>query len=54
MDMNAHAQFLRRQALALRGLARRSPQIAEALIRLADQLEAMADEVAGRLGSTES
>jgi hypothetical protein len=45
MKTNEHAAFLRRQVAALRDLARRSPQIAEALRRLADQLEAMANEV---------
>jgi hypothetical protein len=53
MDINAHAKFLRTQAAALRGLAQRSPQIAEALRRLADQLAAMAEEVEGKTGSTE-
>jgi hypothetical protein len=33
-------------------LAGRSPQLAEALRRLADQLEAMADEVDGGQGPT--
>jgi len=53
MNSNAHTQFLRRQAEALRALARRSPQLAEALRRLADQLEAMASEVDGGQGSAE-
>jgi hypothetical protein len=48
METNAHAEFLRRQAASLRDLARRSPQIAEALRRLADQLSDMADEVDGK------
>jgi hypothetical protein len=54
MNTNAHAEFLRRQATTLRELARRSPQIAEALRRLAAQLEQMADEVEGKPGSTEN
>lgn len=36
----------------MRTLAGRSTQLAEALRRLADQLEAMADEVDGGRGST--
>lgn len=48
METNAHAEFLRRQAVALRDLALRSPRIAEALRRLADQLDEMADEVDGK------
>jgi vacuolar-type H+-ATPase catalytic subunit A/Vma1 len=53
MSTNAHAEFFRRQAVALRELATRSPNIAEALRRLADQLDEMADEVDGKLGSLE-
>jgi hypothetical protein len=44
MDNDTHAAFLRRQAAALRELAQRSPQIADPLRRLAERLEAMADE----------
>ena len=51
MDENIHAEFLRRQATALRDLALRSPRIAEALRRLADHLDEMADEVDGGRGS---
>jgi vacuolar-type H+-ATPase catalytic subunit A/Vma1 len=51
MRTNEHAEFLRRQAAALRDLALRSPRLAEALRRLADQLDEMADEVAGNRGS---
>jgi|HubBroStandDraft_1064217.scaffolds.fasta_scaffold2439510_1 vacuolar-type H+-ATPase catalytic subunit A/Vma1 len=54
MDANAHAEFLRRQAATLRQLAQRSPQIAEALRRLAAQLEEMADEVSGKPSPTEN
>jgi vacuolar-type H+-ATPase catalytic subunit A/Vma1 len=54
MNSNTHAEFLRRQAATLRQLARRSPQIAEALRRLAAQLEEMAEEVDGKPGSTET
>jgi len=54
MDITAHAEFLRRQAAALRSLAQRSPQIAAALRRLADQLDAMAEEVDGKPGSPEA
>ncbi|HTZ35374.1 MAG TPA: hypothetical protein VMB84_05075 [Stellaceae bacterium] len=50
MNNSAHAEFLRRQAAALRDLAKRSPQIAEALRALADRLETMADEVEGKTG----
>jgi vacuolar-type H+-ATPase catalytic subunit A/Vma1 len=48
METNAHADFLRRQAVALRDLALRSPRIAEALRRLAGQLDEMAEEVDGK------
>jgi hypothetical protein len=54
MDTNAHAEFLRRQGTTLRQLAQRSPQIAEALRRLAAQLEEIADEVEGKARSTEN
>lgn len=54
MTTNPYAEFLRKQAKELRDLARRSPHIAEALRRLAAQLEEMADEVDGGSGSTES
>jgi hypothetical protein len=48
-------RILRQQAKALRDLGRRSPKIAEALRRLADQLDAMADEVDGGMtGPAES
>ena len=50
MNSNTHAEFLRRQAIALRDLARRSPTIADRLRQLADQLERMADEVDGKPG----
>jgi hypothetical protein len=53
METNAHVEFLRRQAAALRDLALRSPRIAEALRRLADQLDGMADEVDGKPRSPE-
>jgi vacuolar-type H+-ATPase catalytic subunit A/Vma1 len=53
MRMNEHADFLRRQATALRDLALRSPRIAEALRRLADRLDEMAEEVDGNTGSTQ-
>jgi vacuolar-type H+-ATPase catalytic subunit A/Vma1 len=53
MKTNEHADFLRRQAAALRDLGLRSPRIAEALRRLADQLEEMAEEVDGKRGATE-
>ena len=54
MNRNAHIEFLRQQVTTLRVLARRSPQLAEALRRLADQLEAMANELDGRPDKTES
>jgi len=54
MNIDAHAEFLRRQAVSLRELAQRSPQIAEALRRLADQLDTMADEVRGGRGTTQT
>ena len=54
MATNEHTQFLRRQAVTLRELARRSPRIAEQLRRLAAQLEEMADEVDGKPGATET
>jgi hypothetical protein len=38
-----HIKFLRTKAVALRDLAQRAPQIAEALRRLADELDAKAD-----------
>jgi hypothetical protein len=53
MRTNGHAEFLRRQAAALRDLALRSPRIAEALRRPADRLEDMAEEVDGGPGSTQ-
>ncbi|MFZ2004048.1 MAG: hypothetical protein WB697_16730 [Stellaceae bacterium] len=54
MATNEHAEFLRRQAVTLSELARRWPQIAEQLRRLAAQLEEMADEVDGMPGPTET
>jgi hypothetical protein len=54
MDANAHVEFLRLQAAALRDLARRSPGIAEALRRLAEQLEGAADEAEGQAGAAGS
>jgi vacuolar-type H+-ATPase catalytic subunit A/Vma1 len=53
MRTNEHAEFLRRQAAALRDLALRSPRIAEALRRLADRLDEMADEVEGKPATPE-
>jgi hypothetical protein len=41
-----HIKFLRSKAVALRNLAHRAPQIAEALRRLADELDAKADGLA--------
>jgi hypothetical protein len=38
-----HIRFLRSKAVALRNLAQRAPQVAEALRRLADELDAKAD-----------
>lgn len=53
MQTRTHVEFLRSQAAALRDLALRSPRIAEALRRLADQLEEMADEAAGKRSKTD-
>jgi len=50
MDTNAHAEFLRQQAAEFRAMARRSPHIAGRLQRLADQLEATANEIDGKGG----
>ena len=41
--MMDHINFLRRNAVVLRDLARRAPQIAEALGRLADELDERAN-----------
>lgn len=40
-----HIDFLRGKAAALRDLAQRAPQIAEALRRLADELDAKAADL---------
>jgi hypothetical protein len=43
--MTDHVGFLRAKAAALRDLTRRAPLIADALRRLADELEARAAEL---------
>jgi hypothetical protein len=41
-------EFLRKKAVALRGLAQRAPELGDALRRLADEMDAKADELEAR------